>query len=257
MNQFPFQSFDNVFLSIVVPVFNDVKNIKNNLKLLAAEVSQVFKNYEIIVVSDGSIDGTSDAILAMDILHIVPIILEQNQGKGAALRRGFEQASGQYVMFIDGGMEIHPREIKIFLGLMFLYDADIVVGSKRHPQSTVYYPFYRQFLSYLYQLLVRSLFKVNITDTQVGIKMFRSEVVRDVLPHLQIRTYGFDLEVLALAVRMGHVKILEAPVRLDYFLNGKPSLFKDILHTLKVGILLLRDTINLWRNLRRLPRKDC
>lgn len=255
MSRFPFQSFDNVFLSIVVPVFNDVSNIKSNLKLLSVEVSQVFRQYEIIVVSDGSFDGTSDAILAMDIPQIVPIILEKNQGKGAALKCGFEQARGQYVMFIDGGMEIHPREIKIFLGLMFLYEADMVVGSKRHPQSTVYYPVYRKFLSYLYQLLVRSLFKVNITDTQVGIKMFRSEVLRDVLPHLQIRTYGFDLEVIALATRFGYTKILEAPVRLDYFLNGKPSLFKDIFHTVKVGMLLLRDTFNLWRTLQRIPRK--
>jgi glycosyltransferase involved in cell wall biosynthesis len=256
MSHFPFQSFDNVFLSIVVPVFNDVKNIKSNLKLLTSEVSQVFRQYEIIVVSDGSFDGTSDAILAMDIPRIVPIILEKNQGKGAALKRGFEHASGQYVMFIDGGMEIHPREIKIFLGLMFLYDADMVVGSKRHPQSTVYYPFYRKFLSYLYQLLVRSLFKVNITDTQVGIKMFRSEVLKDVVPHLQIRTYGFDLEVLALAAKMGHTKILEAPVRLDYFLNGKPSLVRDMFHTLKVGILLMRDTLRLWQKLQSLPGKN-
>lgn len=248
---FPYHYLARHTLSVIVPVFNEGEQITANLKLLHEEVAKHFRRYEIIVVSDGSTDGTNDRIREYPDPHLQLIELPSNQGKGAAIREGFRKAEGDFILFIDGGMEIHPKEIKIFLGLMFLYDADIVVGSKRHPQSDVYYPWYRRLLSWFFQVLVRILFKINVTDTQVGIKMFRRKVVTAVLPLMKTNSYGFDLELLGLAARAGYRNILEAPVRLDYFLKNRRSTLRDLGHTLKVGSALLGDTIRLWLSLRR------
>lgn len=239
-------------LSVIVPVFNEAHEIMSHLDLLLDEVAHYFEYFEVIVVSDGSTDGTNAKLLSLKHPDVRPVIVEKNTGKGNAVRAGFAQASGDYILFIDGGMEIHPKEIRIFMGLMSLYQCDIVVGSKRHPQSKVEYPWYRRLLSWNFQMLVRLLFKIDVTDTQVGIKLFRREVIDAILPHLEIDRYGFDLEMLSLARLSGFGNILEAPIRLDYF-QAKPRLVvTEIFHVVRIGCSLLIDTFKLHRRLRAL-----
>lgn len=239
-------------LSIIVPVFNEALNINDNVKLLTEELSKHFSSYDILIISDGSTDETNQIISSLQNKNIQLICLDENQGKGAAIRIGFSKCKGDYVLFIDGGMELHPKEIKMFMGLMSLYSADMVIGSKRHPQSRVYYPWYRRFLSLVYQKFIRILFSVHVTDTQVGIKLFKGQLVRDILPYLEINQYGFDLEIICLANALGYNNILEAPVRLDYFLKNRRSTFKDIVHTIRVGRLLLLDTLKLYFKIKKL-----
>ncbi len=243
-------------VSIVVPVFNEEKNIKSNIELLISQIVGHFKSYQLIIVSDGSTDNTVIALQeVLENKNVSVLALEKNQGKGAAIRKGFAKATGEYLFFIDGGMEIHPKEIRIFLGLMLLYDADIVVGSKRHPQSSVRYPFYRRFLSLIFQYIIRFLFKINVTDSQVGMKLFKREVIMSVLPFLEIDRYGFDLELLTLAKFVGYEKMLEAPVRLDYFLKNKKNILSDIFHVVKVGRLLIFDTTKLFFKIRKIRKE--
>src|ERR1035437_6643648 len=185
-------NFKTAKLSIVVPVYNEATQIVSNLDLLLDEVQRYFTNFEVIVVSDGSTDGTNAQIAKIKHPGVKPLFITENSGKGGALRQGFQRATGDFILFIDGGMEIHPKEIRIFMGLMLLYECDIVIGSKRHPQSRVEYPWYRRLLSWMFQIFIRAVFKVQITDTQVGIKLFRREVIDAVLPHLEINRYGFD-----------------------------------------------------------------
>lgn len=244
-----------VEISIIVPVFNEVENITSNLDLLIAEVESSFKSFEIIVVSDGSNDGTNIKVYGYNHPKLKLKTLDENKGKGHAVRAGFKEASGKYICFIDGGMELHPKELKIFLGLIQLYEADIIIGSKRHPQSEIYYPWYRKLLSFIFQVLVRVLFKINVTDSQVGLKMFRREVIDAILPYLKIDRYGFDLEILSLASALGYKKILEAPIKLDYFLKGDRDFVKDIFHVLKVGMSLLQETTLLYLRLRQIPKR--
>ncbi len=245
-------NFKRAKLSIVVPVFNEARQITRNLDLLLDEVERYFEYFEVIVVSDGSTDGTNAKILSLKHPGVRPVIVEKNTGKGNAVRAGFQKAAGDYVLFIDGGMEIHPKEIRIFMGLMSLYECDIVVGSKRHPQSRVQYPWYRRFLSWCFQQVVRMLFKIDVTDTQVGIKLFRRDVVDAVLPYLEINRYGFDLELLSLAQHMGYGRILEAPIRLDYFDTTKRFILTDLYHVLKISYSLFRDTFQLYMKLRKI-----
>ncbi len=239
-------------LSIVVPVFNEARNLIRNLDTLLDEVEGYFPNFEVIVVSDGSTDGTNLQLHSFRHPGVRPLILAENAGKGGAVRAGFSHASGDYILFIDGGMEIHPREIRIFMGLMALYQVDIVIGSKRHPQSRVHYPWYRRWLSSLFQILVHQLFDIDVTDTQVGIKLFRREVIDAILPHLEVDRYGFDLELLSLAKAHGFGQVLEAPIRLDYFLNNERFLSREFLRVLKMGVSLLKDTFTLYLRIRRL-----
>ena len=242
-------------LSVVVPVFNEHDMITQNLDLLIEEVEQSFAQFEIIVVSDGSTDGTSERLHSVKHPTVRPIVLPQNEGKGGAVRAGLRQARGAYVLFIDGGMEIHPREIRMFVGLMDLYEADVVIGSKRHPQSQVVYPWYRRLLSWCFQVLVRRLFRLDVTDTQVGIKLFRREVVEAILPDLQIDRYGFDLEMLSLAKLNGFHKMIEAPIRLDYFERRTRFVIRDLIHVVRIGLSLILDTFNLWLRIRRLEAR--
>jgi glycosyltransferase involved in cell wall biosynthesis len=250
-----FPELSNSFLSIIVPVFNEEHKIIDNLDLLIGEIEEYFTKFEILVVSDGSTDETNLRVFSFRHPDVKLIVVEKNKGKGHAVRTGFSRAKGDFILFIDGGMELHPREIKIFVGLMSLYEADIVIGSKRHPQSDVEYPWYRKFLSYIYQVLVRFLFSVDVTDTQVGIKLFRREVIDAILPNLRIDRYGFDLEILSLAKIYGYGKMLEAPVRLDYFGQGKRFLLKDLAHVFRIGLNLLGDTWNLYRRLSRIRKQ--
>ena len=245
-------NFNQAKLSIIVPVFNEGPNIITNLQLLLTEVERHFSNFEVIVVSDGSTDTTNSRLLAFRHPGMKPILFEHNAGKGNAVRAGFQRASGDFILFIDGGMEIHPKEIRIFMGLMALYHCDIVIGSKRHPQSQVDYPWHRRALSAIFQYLVRALFHVNVTDTQVGIKLFRKPVIDAILPYLEINRYGFDLEILSLAKMKGFDSVLEAPIRLDYFYNNSRFVATELMHVFKVGYSLLRDTLLLYARIRKL-----
>ncbi len=138
------------------------------------------------------------------------------------------------------------------MGLMYLYEADIVIGSKRHPQSNVQYPLHRRVLSWFFQRLVHFLFQVDVTDTQVGIKLFRKEVVDAILPNLEINRYGFDLEMLSLAKLKGYSKVLEAPIRMDYFGKNDRMLIRELFHVARVSFSLLKDTLQLYLRLRHL-----
>jgi glycosyltransferase involved in cell wall biosynthesis len=250
----PHNELANALVSVVVPVFNEEAKIIDNLDLLISQIEENFLQFEIIVVSDGSTDGTNLKLAQFQDPNVRFKIVPKNSGKGNAVREGFKEARGDFIFFIDGGMELHPKELRIFIGLMSIYNADIVIGSKRHPQSKVYYPWYRRFLSALFQLLIRFLFKIDVSDTQVGIKLFKRDVLKDILPYLEINRYGFDLEILSLANMFGHKEILEAPIRLDYFVQ-KRAISKDLLHVLKVGMSLLVDTFKLHSKLNKLQRE--
>lgn len=242
-------------ISVVVPVFNEGREILSNLKLLISEVGPHFAHFEVLVVSDGSTDETNAELAKINDPHVRTIILSKNQGKGFAVRRGFSESQGEYLLFVDGGMELHPKDIRTFLALLVLYDADIVIGSKRHPQSKVDYPWIRRVLSFSYQQIIRLLFSLDVTDTQVGMKIFRRDVISAILEDLTVDRYGFDLEMLALAQYRGYTKMLEAPIRLDYFQNHvRKNPISELFHIAKVAFSVFRDTISVYQKIRRLKK---
>lgn len=247
--------FTSSAISVIVPVYNEGERIAQNLDLLISEVAKSFSDFEILVMSDGSTDQTNAVVekyCAQNKQHQIRFFpSKENLGKGRAIRQGFDESKGDYIFFIDGGMELHPKELRIFFGLLALYDADIVVGSKRHPQSQIFYPWYRRLLSRLYQECLQYLFDLRVTDTQVGMKLFRREVITAIRPLLKIDRYGFDLEALALARTIGYQNILEAPITLDYFTKGRPFVL-DLWHVLKISWSLMNDTWQLYLRVRKI-----
>lgn len=213
-----------VKLSVIVPAYREARQIRENLHRLLTELDALGRSYEVIVVSDGNTDGTAREAQMVVSSKIKVIEYNRNMGKGYALRCGVSHSSGELVTFIDADMELDPRYIKGFIAVMESFDCDAVVGSKRHPMSNVRYPLARRFQSLMYQLLVRTLFQVKVRDTQTGLKLFRREVLEKVVPLLAIKRFAFDLELLVVARQLGHKKVMEAPVDLNYKFESTANL---------------------------------
>jgi hypothetical protein len=113
-------------------------------------------------------------------------------------------------------MDLDPSEISVALDLMERNKADIIVGSKLHPESKVNYPFARKILSWGYRSLTHILFGFNVRDTQVGFKFFRKKAAKDVFSRILVKRFAFDIEVLAVAYKLGYKKIYEVPIKLDF-----------------------------------------
>ncbi len=209
-------SSPGIKLSVVVPAYREARHIHENLGKLLRELDELGRSYEVIVVSDGNTDETAREAERVVSPHIRVIEYDRNMGKGYAIRCGVAHSSGELVTFIDADMELDPRYIKGFIAVMESFNCDAVVGSKRHPMSNVHYPWGRRFQSLIYQLLIRTLFRVNVRDTQTGLKLFRRQVLEEVVPLLAIKRFAFDLELLVVARQLGYRKVMEAPVDLDY-----------------------------------------
>lgn len=205
-----------VKLSVIVPAYREAGHIHDNLGRLLRELDALGRSYEVIVVSDGNTDQTAREAERVVSSNIKVIEYNQNMGKGYALRCGVAHSSGELVTFIDADMELDPRYIKGFIAVMESFDCDAVVGSKRHPMSSVHYPPARRFQSLVYQVLIRLLFRLKVRDTQTGLKLFRRRVLEEVVPLLAIKRFAFDLELLVVARQLGYRKVMEAPVDLDY-----------------------------------------
>lgn len=201
-------------LSIIVPTYRDGPHIHENLLNLDGALAQIGEPYEIIVVSDGNIDNTHQEASRLDAPHVRVYHYAHNMGKGFALRYGVARSRGDIVTFIDGDGDIDPAQIATYLHIMRQTGADIVVGSKRHAASEVVYPPLRRLYSATYQALLRVLFNLQVRDTQVGLKLFRRDVLAAVLPRIVVKRYAFDLELLVVAHHLGYSHIVEAPVRI-------------------------------------------
>jgi len=241
-------------LSIIVPAFRQEKTIVEDVKRLDKELSLLPYKHEIIVVVDGFLDKTFSRIKNQEsrIKNLRVVGYEKNRGKGSAIKYGVSAASGDIIGFLDAGMDIDPTEISIMIDLMDWNDADIILGSKLHPESKVNYPFTRKVLSWGYRTLTRFLFGFNVKDTQVGFKLYRKKVAKDVFPKIVVKRFAFDIEVLTVAYKLGYRKIFEAPIKLDF--RGASSITSSSFW--RVIFWMLWDTAAVFYRLRILHYYD-
>ena len=209
-------------ISLVIPAFKQEKTILKDLNRIEKVLKQLRYDYEIIVVVDGMLDNTYQNAKKTQSTHITVFGYEKNRGKGYAIRYGMVRAKGAIIGFMDSGMDINPNSLSMLLEHFEWYNADIIVGSKRHPASKVDYPFNRKVLSFVSQVFIRLLFGLNVRDTQTGMKFFKKKVIKDVAPRLLVKKFAFDIEMLAVAYSLGYKRIFEAPVEL--YLNLKDSI---------------------------------
>ena len=203
-------------LSVIVPAYKQAKTIKKDLENIENVLREIRYDYEIICVVDGRVDKTFENAKKLKSSKIKVIGYNQNHGKGYAIRYGMAKAKGDLIAFIDAGMDIKPQGLSMLLEHMFWYDSDVIVGSIRHSASKVYdYPLKRKIYSRGYHFLTKLLFGLRITDSQRGLKIFKRKVLEKVLPRLLIKKYAFDIEMLAVAHRLGFTKIHDGPIEMD------------------------------------------
>lgn len=208
-------------LSVIVPIYKQEKTIADDLTTIDHTLSQIRYDHEIIAIVDGIKTDNSFAVLKkLKNSKIKVYGLKQNHGKGYAVRYGMAKTRGDYIAFIDAGMEIDPNGISMVLEHMEWYTADIIVASKRHPASQINYPIDRKIISFLAQIFARVFLSIKVRDTQAGLKIFKRKVLIKVLPRLLVKDYAFDLEVLSVAHHLGFNRIYEAPIKLKYNFTG-------------------------------------
>jgi glycosyltransferase involved in cell wall biosynthesis len=209
-------------LSIIVPAYNEAKKLPETIKEVVDTLESRHLEYEVIIVDDGSKDDT--LAKASSLAEQYPTVrvcgYKENRGKGYAIKHGFQFVQGDPVLFLDADLELPPSQIIRFLQYVSADSIDILIGSKSHPLSKVDATFSRRFLSKGYNLMVKLLFNLDITDVLVGLKLFRRRVLEQVLPKLSVHRYAFDVELLANAHRLGY-SITEAPVELSYRFNSR------------------------------------
>jgi glycosyltransferase involved in cell wall biosynthesis len=227
-------------ISVIVPAYNEEKSITACIKEIKNAMKESCKDYEIVVVDDGSTDQTYLNLVNSfkKDPHIKISSYKPNIGKGYAITRGFGICTGDLIAFIDADMDLHPSHILLLMDYMDLKDADVVIGSKRHPDSTLFYPWIRKLYSYIYYILIKIFFGLPIKDTQTGVKLFKKDVLKNIIPNLKTNKYAFDLELLVLAHKYGY-KIAEAPIKLTFGRKYAGRIrSRDIFNILKDTILI-------------------
>ena len=218
-------------LTIVVPAFNEENRLAPAVQELAAFARAQAMSYELIVVDDGSRDGTASLVhrLSQNAPEVRLIRLASNQGKGYAVRTGVVNGRGRLILFADAdgatpASEFARLEAAIEAG------ADVAIGSRalRSTGVAVQARWYRRLFGRAFHLLVRTLTVKGIQDTQCGFKLFRGPVAHDLFGRMRMSGFSFDVEVLLMAQRQGY-RIAEVPVNWHHVPGSRISLLRDSL----------------------------
>jgi len=200
-------------ISVIMPAYELEDKIAESIKRAEETVKTLTEEYEIIVVDDGSKDGTYYQALEKARNPNVKVLRHQvNMGKGAAIKTGVKNATGQYTIILDADMDIDPKGMKFLIE--GLRDHDLIVCSKRHPKSVYRAPFVRKFLSVSFNAIVRLLTGIRFGDTQTGFKAFRTQGLRKMMDVIVVKRYAYDVELLVVA-NMLRMRALEVPVHIE------------------------------------------
>lgn len=204
-------------LSILLPFLNEEDIIVENTRKVL-EMSKSWElDTEVILIDDGSTDQSFSRLTEAFSKHpgVRLVHNHRNFGKGWALKTGFEFSRGELVLFLDADLELSPLHLPNFLHIMDQTRADVVIGSKLHPDSRLDYPLKRKIMSKVYYLVTRILFGLQVKDTQTGIKLFRRSALEIALPRLVVKRFAFDIELLLLMLKY-HQKVESAPIELNF-----------------------------------------
>jgi glycosyltransferase involved in cell wall biosynthesis len=196
---------DGLVLSVVIPVYNE----RTTLLELVDRVRAVPIRKQIILIDDGSQDGTCDVLRGVeanpceDAFNTIKVVFhEKNQGKGAALRTGFQHATGQFVIVQDADNEYDPAEFPRLLQPLVEGKADVVYGSRFLGDFSHRVLYYWHYLGNRFLTTLSNCFtNLNLTDMETCYKVFRSEVIKEILPTLKQNRFGFEPEITAKIAR--------------------------------------------------------
>ena len=201
-------------ISIVVPAYNEEKRIIPTLNEISAYFKARKKNFEIIVVDDGSSDNTQQIVerFCRENRETILLSLEKNSGKGAAVKAGVLHAHGALILFSDSDLSTPIKEFEK-LEHAIATGTDIAIGSRRMKESIipVPQPWHRRIAGIIFSLMVQRILHTRVKDSQCGFKMFKRETALLIFPRLLINGFAFDAEILYVANKK-KLKIKEIPV---------------------------------------------
>lgn len=209
-------------ISFIVPIYNKGSILYEMLTSLFLNLKKHdITDFEVIVINDGSTDNSFEEAVRFkrfngDTHKIKIYHYSQNVGKGFALKYGFSKSTGDPIVFLDGDMDIDTRQVINALKTHATQNADMVIGSKYTAQSRTHYPKIRYVYSLILKYVITVLFHLSVSDTQVGLKVFRRAVLAEVFPRLIIKRFAVDLELLIVAQMYGFIKVTEIPVVINH-----------------------------------------
>lgn len=241
-----------VDISIIIPVYNGASHLHHTLITLNQFMAPRPLTYEIIVVDDGSTDRSAQVVKELSLSSVRLISYSPNRGKGYAVRQGIHCARGNSLIFTDVDL---PYGIEPIMTLLeALQHSDIAIIDRTLPQSYHRYPVNRFFSSLLFRLLIRTLYRLPVGDTQAGLKAFRAEAAQKIFRLATVNGFAFDIEILALAQLLGFsLTAIPATCHNDYR-HSTVRLWRDAIQCLKDQVKIIS---NLHRQKAALRRQLC
>ncbi len=210
-------------LSVVMPCYNERETIRE----IVSRVRAVPMHIELLIVDDGSTDGTRDILAEIETEGVRVIYKSRNEGKGAALCEGFAAASGDVIVVQDADLEYDPAEFAELYDPIRRGVADVVYGTRFGGKPQRVHMFWHKVGNHVLTFLVNLLFNCTLTDMETCYKMFRREVVKD----MEIRARGFDFEpeFTAKILKAGRWRIYEVPISYygRTYAEGKKITWRD------------------------------
>lgn len=232
---------------VILPIKNEEKTIRETIKELSYFLKEEDYLYRIVCVDDHSTDKTFKILseLAGENTNIIPFFNTFDCGKGYALKYGYTMISAflslsdtDIIVFMDGDGQIRPKDISFFIKQMNFFEADAVVGNKRHLLSILDYPLKRKVVSITFNKIIKMLFGISLNDTQCGIKIFKNAALSKAMKIITTKKYAFDLELLVY-LKENHFRIADAPV----FIKPQTNLGSV---SIKSIIITFIETIKIW-----------
>jgi glycosyltransferase involved in cell wall biosynthesis len=210
-------------LSVIIPVYNEVESIRQ----IVQRVQETNLASEIVLVDDGSIDGTRDLLKEMDGKGKIRVVFhEKNQGKGAAVRTGFDAARGDVLLIQDADLEYDPRDYPILLRPLDEGIADVVYGSRflGGPRRVAMY--WHMVANQMLTFMTNILYNTILSDMETGYKVFRRKVIEG-MP-LRAKRFDFEPEFTAKVLKRNY-RIFEVPISFNPrdYTQGKKIKLKD------------------------------
>ena len=218
-------------LSIVIPAYNEEKRLPSSLDTILDFVHQRYQFIEIVVVDDGSRDGTAECVRQYARTHPAVRLVQNpgNRGKGYAVRNGMLAAKGEWSLFTDADLSTPIAEIEKLTAAIEREHAAVAIGSRALDRSLVgvHQSAGREYAGRIFNFVMRMITGLPFSDTQCGFKLYRSDAIQSIFARQQLDGFGFDVEDLFLA-RLFDYKVVEVPVRWNNVEGTKVSLWHGL-----------------------------
>jgi len=193
-------------VSVIIPAYNEIDRISSALESLSNFFSNFAGDYEIIIVNDGSSDGTEELVNNFIKNHPIKmslISLNTNCGKGMAVKKGVENSKMDIIIFLDADLSYGPENISEALKQFEEPNMGLIIGNRNMKESKIVNPppLLRRISGKIYSLLVQSMVLPGISDSQCGFKAFRKECAKEIFNRLTVFRFGFDVEILYIALK--------------------------------------------------------